>query len=276
MHNLEILKRILIDGVPYERLRRKFFKGTLRGFEEYHILSEGIRNSYVQDGRILPVRAETMIGKPRLDNFQFCIENAVKNNIDGDIIETGVWRGGACILAAAVVKNLSSDKAIFVADSFEGLPEPEEQVYPADEDDEHYLEDRLKVSLDQVKENFRSYGLLNDNVVFIKGFFKDTLHVAPIDKLSVLRLDGDMYSSTWETLTALYDKVSDGGYVIIDDYFLPACKKAVDDFRKLKGIRDRISIIDWTGVFWIKNESRTSPMDPGTRICEFRILRIAE
>jgi hypothetical protein len=93
---------------------------------------------------------------------------------------------------------------------------------------------------------------LDDNVVFIKGFFENTIPNAPIDKLSILRLDGDMYSSTIQCLNSLYDKVSIGGYIIVDDWCLLNCRKAVNDFRKTRNITDRIIEIDGIGVFWKK------------------------
>jgi hypothetical protein len=73
---------------------------------------------------------------------------------------------------------------------------------------------------------------------------------APIERLAVLRLDGDMYSSTIDALTALYDKVSPGGFVIIDDYSLPTCREAVHDFRRDRGIEDLIVAIDAIGSYW--------------------------
>lgn len=194
-----------------------------------------------------------MIEMLRMNNFQYCIEQVIKDNIEGGIIETGVWKGGACILARAVCKELNSDKIIYVADSFEGLPKPEPETYPADAGDPHHTYDFLKVDLETVKENFRKYELLDDKVVFIKGFFKDSFKEVPFKKLSVMRLDGDMYSSTWEVLTQLYDKLSIGGFIIIDDYFLPACRKAVEDFRKMYFITEKIITVDYTGVYWRKD-----------------------
>jgi O-methyltransferase len=85
----------------------------------------------------------------------------------------------------------------------------------------------LAVSLEQVKANFDRYGLLDDQVRFLKGWFRDTLPVAPIERLAVLRLDGDMYESPMDTLVNLYPKLSEGGYVIVDDYgAIPACRQA--------------------------------------------------
>jgi hypothetical protein len=96
--------------------------------------------------------------------------------------------------------------------------------------------------------------LLDDRVRFLAGWFRDTLPSAPIASISVLRLDGDLYESTMETLIALYPKVSTGGYVIIDDYgALPNCRAAVSDFRDANSIVDPIAAIDWTGVYWQKS-----------------------
>lgn len=209
-------------------------------------------DSYKHDGQCYTPNAITMIGIPRLNNFQYCIEQAIKDNIEGDIIETGVWKGGACILARAVCEELNSDKIVYVADSFEGLPKPD-SLYPADAGDPHHTLEFLKIDLETVKENFKKYELLDDKVVFIKGFFKDSLKEVPFKKLSVLRLDGDMYSSTWEVLTMLYDKLSIGGFIIIDDFYLPACRKAVEDFRNMYFITEEIIPIDWTGIYWRKD-----------------------
>jgi O-methyltransferase len=104
-----------------------------------------------------------------------------------------------------------------------------------------------------VQEHFRRFDLLDDNVRFLKGWFKDTLPSAPIEKLAVMRLDGDMYESTMDALKALYPKLSPGGFVIIDDYgCIPACKKAVEDYRAAHGIVEQIVTIDWSGVYWRK------------------------
>jgi len=90
-------------------------------------------------------------------------------------------------------------------------------------------------------------------VRFLKGWFRDTLPAAPIERLAVLRLDGDMYQSTMDTLVNLYPKVSQGGYVIVDDYgAIPACRQAVNDYRAANGITEEIRDIDWTGIFWQK------------------------
>ncbi|MGG1368249.1 TylF/MycF family methyltransferase [Priestia megaterium] len=204
-------------------------------------------------GEIWPKMAHSMIGRLRMDNLQMCMEIILKENIEGDFIETGVWRGGACIFMAAYLKvHGITDRNVWLADSFEGLPAPNVVKYPKDRGDVLHTVDYLRVSLEEVQNNFKKYNLLDENVKFLKGWFKDTLPTAPIKKLSILRLDGDLYESTMDSLMNLYHKVSDGGFIIIDDYLLPTCKSAVIDFRKKENIQAPLIPIDNTGVYWRK------------------------
>ena len=209
-----------------------------------------------REGRDWPPMADTMIGLRRLDNIQFCVEDILRNHVPGDLIETGVWRGGAVIFMRAVLKAHDvKDRVVWAADSFEGLPNPKDSKYPQDAGDPHHLWSHyLGVSLEQVKNNFERYGLLDDQIQFLRGWFKDTLPDAPIARLSLLRLDGDMYGSTMDALANLYPKLSVGGYVIVDDYHIAGCRQAIHDYRDQKGIREDIQRIDWAGVFWKKAE----------------------
>jgi O-methyltransferase len=204
-----------------------------------------------------PARALTFLGRKRLDNIQYCVESAIRDNIPGDLIETGVWRGGACILMRAILKAYGDEtRTVWLADSFEGLPPPDAARYPADAGDRHHAwSDVFAVSCEAVEENFRRFGLLDGQVRFLKGWFKDTLPTAPIERLAVLRLDGDMYEATIQALDALYDRLSAGGYVIVDDYYLPPCAKAIHDFRAARGIADEMQDIDGRGIYW----RRSSP-----------------
>ena len=207
-----------------------------------------------EEGRDWPTDAETMIGMKRLANVRSCVESVIKEAIPGDLIETGVWRGGATIYMRAILKAYGvTDRTVWVADSFEGLPKPDSR-FPADAGDQHHLRKELAISVDEVRDNFRRYDLLDDQVEFLVGWFVDTLPAAPIDKLALLRLDGDMYGSTMDALNALYEKVSVDGYVIVDDYgAVPACAQAIDDFRAEHGITAPLETIDWTGAFWRKS-----------------------
>jgi O-methyltransferase len=201
-----------------------------------------------------PADAETMIGLKRLDNLHFCIAKVLSEGVPGDFIETGVWRGGACIFMRAALQAYGdTTRRVWVADSFEGLPKPDGR-YKQDAGDRHWTKsDVLGISLDAVKANFSRYGLLDDRVIFLKGWFKDTLPHAQVEKLAILRLDGDMYSSTMDSLLNLYPKLSVGGYAIIDDYGgIESCRKAVEDFRTSQKIEEPVIPIDSSGVYWKK------------------------
>jgi O-methyltransferase len=116
----------------------------------------------------------------------------------------------------------------------------------------------LAVSIDEVRALFSRYGLLDDRVRFLKGWFRDTLPSAPVDTIALLRLDGDLYESTMDALTALYDKVVDGGFVLVDDYGdFPPCRKAVDEFRQQRGIAEPLLTVDWSGAYWRKGRPAT-------------------
>jgi O-methyltransferase len=155
-------------------------------------------------------------------------------------------------MRAVLAAHAVTDRKVYVADSFAGLPKPEPERFPADAGDLHHVQKFLAASRRDVEDNFRKYGLLDDQVVYLQGWFKDTLPGAPIEKLAVLRLDGDMYGSTMDALTNLYSKLSSGGFCIIDDYGLPGCRKAVEDFRAAEKITAEIKEIDWMGAFWRK------------------------
>jgi O-methyltransferase len=201
-----------------------------------------------------PSSAHTMIGSKRLHNVRMLLERCIALNIPGDFIETGVWRGGACIMAKAVLKaHAVEDRKVWLADSFEGLPAPNPTLYPADDGDKFHTFQELAVDLETVRSNFKKYDLLDSNVHFLKGWFADTLPNSSVDSLAVLRLDGDMYESTMDALNALYPKLSVGGYVIVDDYHVVAgCKSAVHDYLDRHSIKPTLEEIDGVGIFWQK------------------------
>jgi len=218
--------------------------------------SAGKRGTFDVDhreaGLDVPSVAHTMIGRRRLDNIQECVEQVLRDGVPGDFIETGVWRGGACILMRALLKAHGvEDRNVWLADSFSGVPEVSEDSHPLDQDMQfHNLNWVLGCSEEQVRENFTRYGLLDDLVKFLPGMFADTLPTAPIDKLAILRMDGDLYESTMDALVNLYPKLSVGGFAIVDDYAIPACKQAIHDYRDKHGIEEPIETVDVTGVYW--------------------------
>ncbi|MBO0903074.1 class I SAM-dependent methyltransferase [Jiella sonneratiae] len=199
--------------------------------------------------------SHTMMGRLRLDSLHECLDDLNGRRIPGDLVECGVWRGGGCILMAGWLKARGiSDRGLVVADSFEGLPPPvHEKDRGLDLSKEKFPQ--LAVSLETVRANFAAYGLLDDDRQhFLKGWFRDTLKDAPSDRIAVLRMDGDLYESTMDTLVALYDRVSPGGVVIVDDYgALAMCRQAIDDFFEArKESVPAMTRIDWTGAYFTK------------------------
>lgn len=203
--------------------------------------------------------AVSMIPLARLDNIEKCIVDILRNGIPGDLIEAGVWRGGATIFMRGMLKVYGvSDRVVWAADSFEGLPEPDPSRFPLEAKaqsgpvvQEAYR--NFAASLEEVKRNFAAYRLLDDQVKFLRGWFKDTLRTAPIGTLSLIRLDGDLYESTRDGLNCLYDRLSVGGYVIVDDYGEDSwtyCRKAVDEFRSAWCIEDPLIAVDSKCYFW--------------------------
>jgi O-methyltransferase len=206
----------------------------------------------VEEGGALPAGAETMVGVSRLDHLQDCIADVLARGVPGDLIETGVWRGGATIFMRGALEAFGdTERDVWVADSFRGMPKPTGK-YSADAGTDFWTLTKMEVSADEVRDNFARYGLLDDRVRFLEGWFRDTLPDAPIEQLAVLRMDGVMYESTIDPLRYLYPKVAHGGYVIVDDYSVPACRKAVDDYRAEHGIADPIQHVDRRCVYWRK------------------------
>jgi hypothetical protein len=203
--------------------------------------------------------AVSMITLARFDNIKNCIESMLRDGVRGDLIEAGVWRGGASIFMRGALKAFGiTDRVVWAADSFEGLPEPDAEMFPLEAKVQsgavmQKLYHNLAAGLEEVKRNFAAYGLLDEQVEFLKGWFKDTLPNAPIDTLALMRLDGDFYESTKDSLNALYDRLSIGGFVIIDDYGQDSwtyCRKAVDEFRAERRIEDPLIMVDSTCHYW--------------------------
>ena len=204
-------------------------------------------------------QAISMLPISRMDNIQACVTDIIDRKVPGDLIETGVWRGGATIFMRAILKVLNvTDRVVWVADSFEGLPEPDADRFPLEAKAHHgpVMQQAFKhfaANLEEVQRNFDAFGLLDDQTRFLKGWFKDTLRTAPISRLAVMRLDGDYYESTMDALQNLYDKLAIGGYVIIDDYGEDTwtyCRQAVDEFRAARAITDPMIEVDRRCFYW--------------------------
>jgi hypothetical protein len=218
----------------------------------FHKSADGT-NTPAHELRNVTELSHTIIGRKRLENLQICIETILSENVPGDLMETGIWRGACIFMRDVLMAYGVTDRVVWAADSFDGVPPPT-RIGDEGFDISRRVLPVLAVSLEEVQELFRRYGLLDQNVKFLKGWFRDTLPRAPMERLANLRLDGDLYESTMDALTPLYDKVERGGFVIVDDYnFCPPCKWAVDDFRALRGVSTPLMEIDFQLVCWRKS-----------------------
>lgn len=281
---LELLMRVLTASL-YEESAWRIVQGPLMGNIPRSavirrltaVCKRGVVRWLARRGLMLvrrqPFRAElreagidwpcfgySMVGHARLRNIRFCVEDVLQSGVPGDFVETGVWRGGCTIWMKAILKAHKDDsRVIWCADSFEGLPPPSEDDRKIEANSDFSDVDYLKVSVEQVRRNFELFGLLDDKVRFLQGWFKDTLPSAPVEKIAVLRLDADLYESTMDALRPLYHRVSRGGYVIVDDYHTwPGCKRAVDEFRESVKSREPLHRIDGAACYWKVGEG------PGT------------
>lgn len=203
------------------------------------------------EGQDWPLFAQSMVGLARLTNLEECIKKLYWDQIPGDFIECGVWRGGVGLFMKAIMnENYDNKRNVWLCDSFEGLPEYDGR-YLRDEAAPDHTFERMRVTAQEVIQNFQRYGLADGRVKLVEGWFKDTLPTID-EPMALVRLDGDLYASTKDGLDNLYDQLAVGGFLIIDDYALGRCRDAVDDFRRERGIATPIQTIDWTGVYWRK------------------------
>jgi O-methyltransferase len=232
------------------------------GLELVRVKPAGVEN-YSEGGYAATNRvedAETMIGTKQLDNLQFCIREVLRHNVPGDLIEAGAWRGGVTIFMRGALQAYGDrQRRVFVADSFEGLPQADESLNY--EHQRKWLKGEMAASIEEVRNNFARYRLLDQQVVFLKGYFNQTLPKAPIERLAILRADADLYESTRDVLENLYPKLSPGGYAIFDDYLvLPDCRRAIDDYRASHRIAEPIQIIDKQAIYWQKSGPSAAPL----------------
>jgi len=246
-------------GELYANLLKRSLTNTVFAAEPDANNKDQLRLALEFNRHYMKGAAISMLPLSRLDNLQACIVDAVSRGVPGDLIEAGVWRGGATIFMRGVLKALGvTGRRVWVADSFEGLPEPDAEKYPLEASTHRgpvmtRAFNHFAASLEEVQQNFRAYELLDDQVMFLKGWFKDTLPKASVEQLAVLRVDGDYYESTMDAFTHLYPKLSIGGYAICDDYGEDSwtyCRRAVDEFRDLSNISDPVVHVDSRCIYW--------------------------
>jgi hypothetical protein len=233
--------------------------------QQGHVMSRELTGDQLRmraAGMDWPLHGLTMVGLKRLDDLQGCVESVVRDGVSGDVIEAGSWRGGASMLMRATLNTLGDgDRTVFVADSFQGFPEAS-----GDLSERYDLSldlagvDFLAVPLEEVKATFAKFGL-EHGVNFVPGFFQETLPPLTGRQWSIVRLDGDTYEAIWTGMESLYDGLSPGGYLIVDDYLsLDRCREAIDEYRLQHGISEPIEEVDWTCVRWRK-ESQSAPAE---------------
>jgi hypothetical protein len=235
---LDLLKRTL-TGMVYE-------DPPIPG--QHWLTHPGYREEIRRAGHDWPQHAPCMIGSVRLENVWYCVSKVLKDGIPGDLAEAGAWRGGVTIWMRALLKLAGvTDRDVWVIDSFAGLP-PETMT---SEGWDNPLMKALAVPLAEVQHNFELYGMLDDQVRFLPGWFADTLPSFPAE-LAVLRLDGDLYESQLTVLDCLYPRLSPGGYVIIDDTHLDGCARAVLEYREKCQITEQILPAGPYASYWRK------------------------
>ena len=208
----------------------------------------------------------TMTSNERIFSLMKSIDFIRQNNVPGDFVECGVWRGGNLIIFQKFIEKYNLQKKIYAYDTFEGMSNPEEIDRTFDgkssiealnkirekkiKRDENILV--AECSIEKVLENFKKFSQ-KENLICIKGKVEDTLEIKENlpDKISILRLDTDWYASTKKELEVLFPLLEKNGILIIDDYgYWQGAKKAVDEYFKDKNVA--MFKIDFTGRLIIK------------------------
>ena len=196
-------------------------------------------------------RPMTLLSAAQLDIIEQAVLDIEQRNVPGDLIEAGIWRGGAIIFMRALLKAYGIDnRQIIAADSFEGIP----QNVTFKHDPVDSWQDRWAASLLEVKGNIERLGLLDDRIEFLPGYFADSLGAMQKRDFALIRLDSDSYDSVMTSLEHLYPRLSPGGIIIIDDWHLVGCRFAVDAYRKQHDITEVIVARDGN-AYWIKREA---------------------
>ncbi|MBP6455164.1 MAG: class I SAM-dependent methyltransferase [Chitinophagaceae bacterium] len=208
----------------------------------------------------------TMTSVERMFALYNATNYVLDNNIEGDFVECGVWRGGSAMMVAYILKNRNVlDRKIYLYDTYEGMSEPTEfdKTFDGSSAKNLLMQSKNKetaiiwclASLEDVQQNLRLTGYTEDNIFYIKGKVEDTItSKSPIHNIALLRLDTDWYESTKHELEYYYPKLQKNGILIIDDFgHWEGCKKAVVEYFKKNNITMLLQRIDYTGRLAIKN-----------------------
>jgi len=195
----------------------------------------------------------SMCEPKEINQVKFLLEDVIKNNISGCIVETGVWRGGMSMWMQSVLKYHQDNRDIWLYDIFGKFPSSSNSKDQYIHNITEMLFESAPTASD-VQNNFKTHGLLDTNIKFVVGDFKHTVPQNQIHQIALLHCDSDYYDSTKIVLENFYSKINKGGYIIIDDYNNPylACKTAVDEFRSKYNISTPIIDTHGGSVYWRK------------------------
>lgn len=198
--------------------------------------------------RVLAVMPHSLIGSPGLEHTHDLAQQLVRRNIEGAFVECGVAQGGCASLIAMVAAGENQQRHCWFFDSFEGLPDPTADDFAEGQTGRHIRplpRGSCLGTIEQVSNLlFDKFALPREQITLVKGWFQDTLptHAEQVGPIALLRVDGDWYESTRCCLESLYDRVSPGGSIIIDDYCsCYGAKKATDEFLLERGIQVTLS-----------------------------------
>lgn len=217
---------------------------------------------------IKSVRRHTLTSAARIAALCDSVEYLVENNIDGAVVECGVWRGGSMMAAALTLLRLDAPtRDLYLFDTYTGMTEPGEQDVLSPYDG-YSMHRRWKswnkagkqwagVPVEEVRARLESTGYPSDRLHLVAGKVEDTLPAGAPERIALLRLDTDWYESTKHELTHLYPLLAEGGVLIVDDYgHYEGARRAVDEYLENTGDPVLLSRIDWTGRLAIKPASR--------------------
>lgn len=191
----------------------------------------------------LPIGGQGIVSPPR-KRATALLSKAALTLPTGDFVETGSYIGTSAIIMLRILRDFDRcHRKLWIFDSFEGLP------LPTKEDHNQGVPGQFFVTVDNFTTNLKFADVYaKDNPVITKGWFKDTVGVSAVKQISFLRLDGDLFESTWDAITGLYDRVVPGGIIYVDDYgSFVGCARAVEKFRLTKKIYEPLHYVQERG-----------------------------
>jgi|SRR5215469_2997713 len=210
---------------------------------------------------VYSVMPYSLVGASGLEATFDAASDLVSKNIPGDFVECGVARGGCAALLATVAARDFVARRVWLFDSFEGLPSPTSHDFSGDRKSTgKHIRPLVRGSCLGTKDEvewllFSKFAFERNSIVLVQGWFQDTLPVyrPGLGRIALLRIDGDWYESTSCCLENLYDNVSPGGWVIVDDYGVCfGCKKAVQEFFEKRKIRPALIPDTRGGIRFLK------------------------